>query len=201
MAMKDLSLVVPLSEKTTSELLKIKDPQKLSTEAAKASVDLYKKREKELTSQVMRQMESDVYLQILDTNWMQHLENMDHLRQGIGLRGIGQRDPLVEYRREGQKFFESMQDNIRNELVRTLFRLEPIRPEDMGEVETELTRAAKKSVEGGEKSSAPKSLKTKEDKHISKATRIATEPDKANKLDAARKKKKKQRKNRKKGRR
>lgn len=200
-AIKELTAVIPLSDRVSSKLIQKKDPKELSDEAVKASLDLYKKRERDLTSQIMRQMEKDVYLQILDTNWMQHLENMDHLRQGIGLRGIGQRDPLVEYRREGQVFFETMEATVRNELVRTLYRLEPVRPEEMGEVETELTRAAKRSIEGGERSSASKGSKTKEDKQVSKATRGATAPKKKNKRDDARKKKKKQRKNRKKGRR
>ena len=57
----------------------------------------------------MRKVERDIYLQILDNLWMQHLENMDHLREGIHWMSVGQQDPLVEYRRRGQLLFEDMQ--------------------------------------------------------------------------------------------
>ena len=64
-----------------------------------------------LTTEVMRKVEREVYLQVLDTLWMQHLENMQHLREGIHWRSVGQRDPLVEYRSESQKLFESLAGN------------------------------------------------------------------------------------------
>jgi preprotein translocase subunit SecA len=61
--------------------------------------------------------------------WKDHLLNMDHLKEGIGLRGYGQRDPLVEYKRESLILFESMQERVRESILRYLFLLEPARPE------------------------------------------------------------------------
>ena len=74
----------------------------------------------------MRKVERDVYLQILDNLWMQHLENMDHLREGIHWMSVGQQDPLVEYRRQGQLLFDDMQSTLRHDIVRALFHAEPV---------------------------------------------------------------------------
>jgi preprotein translocase subunit SecA len=109
--------------------------------------ELYSGRETAFTSEIMRKVERDVYLQILDNLWMQHLENMDHLREGIHWMSVGQRDPLVEYRRQGQRLFEEMQATLRHEVVRALFHAQPVDPEDLEEpAETELTRAARRAV-------------------------------------------------------
>ena len=95
----------------------------------------------------MRKVERDIYLQVLDNLWMQHLENMDHLREGIGWISVGQRDPLVEYRRRGQLIFEQMQHDLRHEVVRAIFHAEPLEMSELDEpVETELTLAARQSI-------------------------------------------------------
>jgi preprotein translocase subunit SecA len=117
--------------------------QVLLTEAK----ELYASREAAFTEEIMRKVERDVYLQILDNLWMQHLENMDHLREGIHWMSVGQRDPLVEYRKQGQRLFEEMQGTLRHEVVRALFHAQPVDPEDLDEpAETELTRAARRAV-------------------------------------------------------
>jgi preprotein translocase subunit SecA len=117
--------------------------QVLVTEAR----ELYNARESAFTPEIMRKIERDVYLQILDNLWMQHLENMDHLREGIHWMSVGQQDPLVEYRRRGQLLFEDMQNQLRHEVVRALFHAEPVAEEDLERpVETELTRAARGSI-------------------------------------------------------
>jgi len=109
--------------------------------------ELYASREAAFTSEIMRKVERDVYLQILDNLWMQHLENMDHMREGIHWMSVGQRDPLVEYRRQGQRLFEEMQVTLRHEVLRALFHARPIDPSELEEpIETELTRAARRSV-------------------------------------------------------
>lgn len=114
--------------------------QVLHTEAQ----ELYEAREAAFGSEMMRRVERDVYLQVLDNLWMQHLENMDHMREGIHWLSVGQRDPLVEYRRQAQQMFESMQMTLRREVIRALYRAEPVFDDA---VETELTRAARRSVE------------------------------------------------------
>jgi preprotein translocase subunit SecA len=107
----------------------------------------YAGHEKSFTTEIMRKVERDVYLQILDNLWMQHLENMDHLREGIHWISVGQRDPLVEYRRQGQILFDDMLSTLRHDVVRTLFHAEPVTDTvASAPVETELTRAARKSV-------------------------------------------------------
>jgi len=116
----------------------------LQTEA----VELYASREKAFTLEVMRKVERDIYLQVLDNLWMQHLENMDHLREGIHWMSVGQQDPLVEYRRRGQHLFDDLQNSLRHDVLRTLFHAEPVAPEDLDRAtDTDLTRAARGSVE------------------------------------------------------
>jgi preprotein translocase subunit SecA len=78
---------------------------------------------------------------------MQHLENMDHLREGIHWMSVGQQDPLVEYRRRGQLLFEEMQQSLRRDVIRTLFHAEPVSDEQLQRaVDTNLTRAAAGSI-------------------------------------------------------
>ncbi|HSX46558.1 MAG TPA: preprotein translocase subunit SecA [Patescibacteria group bacterium] len=113
------------------------------------ATELYEGREAAFTPEVMRKVERDIYLQILDNLWMQHLENMDHMREGIHWISVGQRDPLVEYRRQAQAMFETMQGTLRHEVVRALFSAEPV-AEDRP-VETELTKAARHSVDNADK--------------------------------------------------
>lgn len=113
----------------------------LKTEAK----ELYASRELTFGTESMRKFERDIYLQILDNLWMQHLENMDHLREGIHWMSVGQQDPLVEYRRRGQQMFESMQNMLRHDVVMYLFNAIPV--EDLEQpTETELTRAARQSI-------------------------------------------------------
>ncbi len=115
----------------------------LKTEA----LELYKGREAAFSTDVMRKVERDIYLQILDNLWMQHLENMDHLREGIHWMSVGQRDPLVEYRRRGQLIFEQMQHDLRHEVVRALFHAEPVDESQLNApIETALTMAARNSI-------------------------------------------------------
>ena len=84
----------------------------------------YEKRESELTSTVMRELERKILLSVLDRKWREHLYEMDYLQEGIGLRAMAQRDPLVEYQREGFDLFSAMMDAIKEELVSFLFNVE-----------------------------------------------------------------------------
>jgi preprotein translocase subunit SecA len=84
----------------------------------------YAKREAELTEPVMRELERKVLLSVLDRKWREHLYEMDYLQEGIGLRAMAQRDPLVEYQREGFDLFTAMMDSIKEELVGLLFHVE-----------------------------------------------------------------------------
>ena len=84
----------------------------------------YKAREESLGEPVMRELERKVLLSVLDRKWREHLYEMDYLQEGIGLRAMAQRDPLVEYQREGYELFAAMMDGIKEELVGLLFHVE-----------------------------------------------------------------------------
>ncbi|MBY8888023.1 preprotein translocase subunit SecA [Streptomyces sp. PTM05] len=84
----------------------------------------YKAREDQLGSEIMRELERRVVLSVLDRKWREHLYEMDYLQEGIGLRAMAQRDPLVEYQREGFDMFNAMMDGIKEESVGYLFNLE-----------------------------------------------------------------------------
>jgi preprotein translocase subunit SecA len=91
----------------------------------KATED-YEAKEKSLPSEIMRRVERDIMLQIVDAQWKDHLYGLDHLKEGIGLRGYGQRDPLVEYKKESFALFQAMKDRIDEEIVRYLWRIKPV---------------------------------------------------------------------------
>lgn len=146
-----LKEVFPLEDETLDKLFDV-PAEKFENELIKTTEKLYEEQEERFTPEVLRKIERDVYLQILDNFWMQHLENMDHLREGIHWVGVGQRDPLVEYRVQSQVIFEKMQLALRHEVVRALFHARPISAAEMERpVETELTRAARSSVDNADK--------------------------------------------------
>ena len=90
----------------------------------------YQEKESQVGTEMMRWYESMVMLQIMDQQWKDHLLVLDHLKEGIGLRGYGQRDPLVEYKRESFELFEKLWNRATEEIVRMLFLLRPISEED-----------------------------------------------------------------------
>ncbi len=138
--------VFPLNEKTFDKLFDT-DADKFEDTLKKDALDVYKSREKSFGEDILHKVERDIYLQVLDNLWMQHLENMDHLREGIHWMSVGQQDPLVEYRRRGQLLFEDMQNSLRHDALMHLYHAEPISQEDLDRAtETELTRAAQGSV-------------------------------------------------------
>ena len=172
---------------------------KMALDAAKK---LYQDKEDELGSELLRGIEREVYLQVLDTLWMQHLENMQHLREGIHWRSVGQRDPLVEYRAESQKLFDSLQANLRAEVLHAIYQVRKTdaitREATDDEHDTELTRLAETSVERGVNEIT--SGEANRDHDFTKTKAAPTTADVNRKRNAARKKKKAQRQNRKKNR-
>ncbi len=90
--------------------------------------EIYAKREKELGPEVIRQVERSVMLQLIDNKWREHLAEMDYLRAGIGLRAMGQRDPLSEYQREGFEMFTEVVESVKRDAVRYLFRVQLAQP-------------------------------------------------------------------------
>ncbi|WP_353937769.1 preprotein translocase subunit SecA [uncultured Acidaminococcus sp.] len=89
----------------------------------KVAHDYYNEREAAITAPIMRELENLVMLKVVDTHWMEHLDAMDALREGIGLRAYGQRDPLVEYKFEAYDMFEAMKEAIVDDVVRYMYRV------------------------------------------------------------------------------
>jgi preprotein translocase subunit SecA len=194
---EEFEIVFPLDSEQITKIGEEKK-DKLRFELAEAEVKkLYTAKEAELGADIMRKVEREVYMQVLDTLWMQHLENMQHLREGIHWRSVGQRDPLVEYRSESQNLFESLQATLRDEVLRTIMHVhkhDVIAASDE-EYETELTRLAENAtkqgvneITGGEES-RDKDFKPKKAKSVAEVHKHKND---------ARKKKKTQRQNRKK---
>ncbi len=145
-----ISEVFPLDEATLDKLFD-QPANKFADELEKQAIALYETQEERFTPEVMRKVERDVYLQVMDNLWIRHLENMDHLREGIHWISVGQRDPLVEYRRQSQAIFEEMQHTLRHETLRALFHARPIESTELETpTETELTRAARQSVDNAD---------------------------------------------------
>jgi len=143
--------IFPFDEKTLDKLFD-SPADKFEGALIDAAQKLYKKQEEQFTPEILRKVERDVYLQILDNYWMQHLENMEHMREGIHWMGVGQKDPLVEYRRQAQQLFEQMQLNLRHEVLEALFHAHPISENDLDRpTETDLTRAARGSVDNADR--------------------------------------------------
>jgi len=114
----------------------------------------YQEKEETVGAPQMRQIESAVMLRTIDMLWMNHLDNMQYLREGIGLRGYGQRDPLVEYKQEGYRMFEQLLNTIDEESVSTLYKIEFVRQQQA--LAQEAPRAADKPL--GQDSSVQKRL-------------------------------------------
>jgi preprotein translocase subunit SecA len=191
--------VLPLKREKIEEIGAEKKDKPRSKLAQDAVIKLYDEREKALTPEIMRKVEREVYLQVLDTLWMQHLENMQHLREGIHWRSVGQRDPLVEYRAESQKLFESLQAMLRDEVIRTVMHVRPsdIVVQQEEDHDTELTRLAESAVERGVNEVTGGEANRDNDFTVKKAV-VASEA--ARHKNDVRKKKKTQRQNRKKNR-
>jgi preprotein translocase subunit SecA len=91
----------------------------------------YEDKEQRVGAELMRLLERDVLLRFVDMAWKDHLLALDHLRDGIGLRGYGQRDPLQEYKKESYELFGSLKESVEDSVLKTLFRLEPVSEEHM----------------------------------------------------------------------
>ena len=170
--------------------------------AALAVKEAYATKELEFGADVMRKIEREVYLKVLDALWMQHLENMQYLREGIHWRSIGQRDPLVEYRTESQKLFEGLQKNLREEVLKILLSITPQEAVatdtiDGEEYDTELTKMAESATNRGV-NTIEAGEKNLDSEFSKKPTKSASLSEKRNK---AKKQKKAKRQNKKHGRR
>ena len=124
-----LHLIYPISFTPEDLIAKVGsrvalDSEYLENEILEDATKAYDARQAELGSEVMRELERKVLLSVLDRRWREHLYEMDYLQEGIGLRAMAQRDPLVEYQREGYELFSAMMDAIKEELASLLFNVQ-----------------------------------------------------------------------------
>jgi preprotein translocase subunit SecA len=197
---KDFEDVFPIDSDKIEEIGLIKNDKQRCLKAKEYIDEAYEDKEKEVLATNLRKIEREVYMAVLDTLWMQHLENMQHLRDGIHWRSVGQRDPLVEYRVESQKLFESLQGVLRNEVLKAVFH---VRKEEIAteknkpdtKYETDLTDLAKGAIEKGV-NEVTLGQENRDDEFSNKKEATIVSPK-----SSVKKKRKTQRQNRKKGRR
>lgn len=144
----------------------IATPGDLTDRAIVRVRDLYDQREAEFTEPVMRQIEKIVMLQTLDSLWKDHLLAMDHLKEGIGLRGYGQLNPLVEYQKEGFDMFEAMMRVMQQDVVEKVFSVQLRREQDVQQIEQQQQHPQRVTMShGGETvSSEPQTVKREANK-------------------------------------
>jgi len=142
-------------------------PKDMGNQLIDLAVAEYEAKEKLVSPEILRRVERDIMLQIVDAQWKDHLYSLDHLKEGIGLRGYGQRDPLVEYKKESFNLFQAMKDRIDEEMVRYLWRLRPMPQSDAeGEpapvIAAPVRQAPRKAPEltfsGGSSTSSPSGM-------------------------------------------
>jgi preprotein translocase subunit SecA len=127
--------------------------ERLLEKVAAQAKETYLRKEDEFGSEAMRYLEKAVYLQTIDILWKEHLLTMDHLKEGIGLRGYGQRNPLQEYQKEGYQMFMELIARIKEETVEKLFRVQMARPAEVDRFEAQketpivLSRGGEEGVE------------------------------------------------------
>ena len=102
----------------------IKDLDTLREKILYRLKEFYEKKEQEIGKELMRMLEKMITLQVVDNQWKDHLLAMDHLKEGIGLRGYAQRDPLVEYKREAFEMFAEMTERIKTEVLTRLYKIQ-----------------------------------------------------------------------------
>ncbi len=199
---KDFKALFNLDDKTIDEIGLMRKEKDRVKAAKKAIRELYHEQEERFGSDTMRKLEREIYLRVVDTLWMQHLENMQHLREGIHWRSIGQRDPLVEYRSESQKLFDGLERTLREEVLKILLSITPQEAvnenaTDGEEYESELTKMAEPATEKGvnEISAGEKNLDSE-----FKKTETKTTVKRSSAKKSTAKKRKQQRQNKKKGR-
>ena len=124
----ELSEIIPFDDasrkRIETELGKLKDKEKLKEAIRKLVESAYESREKQMSENVMRQIERFAYLGAIDRLWIDHIDHIDGLREGVMLRAYAQRDPLVEFKNEAFRMFESLVGRVNDELCRRIFRIQ-----------------------------------------------------------------------------
>jgi preprotein translocase subunit SecA len=111
-------------DSVTVDELKIMSNEEIKEKLLKMAMDIYSEKEESFGSEQMRDIERVILLRVVDTKWMDHIDNMDHLKQGMGLRAYRQQDPVQAYQFEGSQMFDEMIQNIKVETVKYLYRVQ-----------------------------------------------------------------------------
>ena len=130
-----------------------KEPEAIKEELKKQAIARYEEKEKDVGDQI-RELERVILLKVVDEKWMNHIDGMEELKDGIGLRAYGQQDPVVKYRMEGMDMFEEMVSNIKFDVVKILMHIRAAQGEVKRQETAKITGAALEainSVDGGEK--------------------------------------------------
>jgi preprotein translocase subunit SecA len=135
----------------------VEDLKKLTHEA-------YDRKEQELSAELMRFLEKTFMLQVIDHHWKDHLLGMDHLRDGIGLRGYGQKDPLIEYKREGYDLFAGMMERIKSDSLERLFLVQAAKGEAPPPPVTSAPPPMRLTLNRGDEPTAPQTAQRPADK-------------------------------------
>ncbi len=134
-AIREVSRVFGIDPRELEALeLDSKDTEEITDAIWAVAKGGYERKEQSIGVELLRRLERDIMLQIVDAQWKDHLYSLDHLKEGIGLRGYGQRDPLVEYKKESYGLFQDMKARIEEEIVRYLFWLRPVSMDEGVEV-------------------------------------------------------------------
>jgi preprotein translocase subunit SecA len=147
------------------------DYDTLRTKMRTEFTEAYRAQEERNGVEQMRQIERMILLQMVDTLWKEHLLNMDHLKEGIGLRGYGQKDPLDEYKKEGFDLFLSMIETVKEQTIGNLMRIQIVQADEVARLEEEQRRKREQELELAKASSAsstadntPKTVRRQEEK-------------------------------------
>ncbi|MEK7864887.1 MAG: preprotein translocase subunit SecA [Nitrospirota bacterium] len=137
-----------------------KSLEEIRSSLMSAVKEAYEKKEAEIGNEMMRYIEKTIMLQVVDTQWKDHLLAMDHLKEGIGLRGYGQRDPLTEYKKEAFDVFAEMTDRISIEVLNRVFKIQVKKEEDIKEIHRRQQLIYNKSETGEMQQPVQKGKKT-----------------------------------------
>ena len=200
---RQITQVFPLDEPNLDRLFAA-EGDRFRTTLVDQAEEAYDRQRATFSDEIFVEVQRDIYFRVLDNLWMEHLENMEHMQQGVQWMSVGQRDPLVEYRSQAQMLYDRMQGLLRREVLRVIFNARPVaKPRDEGE--SNLTRAARQAVAGASRVTAGQRLSRAEDfgevdDETPNPAKLSTQPahSPAKKRQAQRKR---ERQNRKKGRR
>ena len=134
---KDINRLIEYKNRTIYQYAKDLSNEEIISILVEKARSIYSEREEEFGQEQMREIERVILLRVVDQKWMAHIDNMDHLKQGMGLRAYKQQDPIQAYQMEGSAMFEEMIEGIKTETVKFLFHVRVERPIEREQVAKE----------------------------------------------------------------